>query len=235
LDWKPQLQFQRTPMPPMDDLSGHSDAKPNHPSAPQGGVLLDSSSLRGRAHLRLRAATQALHGALDSSLAPSTLKVREGYVRYLRMNWPCAPIERDLEDAGVRVLLPDWEQRRRRYELARDLDSLGALGDLGADLEETAPLHRAPAPQRVDADIGAILGWAYVLEGSRLGAGLILRTVETVEDPGMLIATRFLRHGRGENFWASFKGALSQIDNDEDAIARACAGACAAFKCFAMS
>jgi heme oxygenase len=105
---------------------------------------------------------------------------------------------------------------------------------LGADLVETGAPCRAPGGRRIDADTGAILGWAYVLEGSRLGANLILKTVEAAKDPEMLTATRFLRHGRGENFWASFKAALSQIDHDEDAIARACAGACAAFKCFAM-
>ncbi|SFK66634.1 heme oxygenase [Methylocapsa palsarum] len=145
------------------------------------------------------------------------------------MNWPCAAIESALETAGVQRLLPDWDQRRRRFALARDMEDLDAFAGLSAPV---AP-YLAAGGQRIDAGAGAILGWAYVLEGSRLGAGLILKTMESAKDPEVRIATRFLRHGRDENFWGSFKAALSQIDNDESAIADACAAACAAFRCFA--
>ena len=81
-------------------------------------------------------------------------------------------------------------------------------------------------------DIGTMLGWDYVLEGSRLGAALILRTVETSDDPRVRGATRFLSHGDGQSFWSSFKAMLARIDQDDDAIARACAAAVQAFERF---
>jgi heme oxygenase len=223
-------------MPDMDNPPGRPDIDPNLSAAAEVGGEAESSSFHGRAHARLRAETRVLHSALDSNLNPTAVLEREGYILYLRVNWPCAAIESALEDAGVKRLLPDWDQRRRRFALARDLEGLGASADLRRfeELKVLDGLRLAPGGRRIDAETGAILGWTYVLEGSRLGAGLILKTVESTKDPGILIATRFLRHGRGENFWGSFKAALSQIDNDEAAIANACAGACAAFKYFAM-
>ncbi len=77
-----------------------------------------------------------------------------------------------------------------------------------------------------------MLGWSYVLEGSRLGAALIKRTVETSPDPQVRAATRFLGHGEGRNFWSSFKATLALIDQDDDAIASACAAALQAFERF---
>lgn len=175
--------------------------------------------LFGRAHARLRAETQSLHGALDARLAPSTLIEREGYIRYLLMNWPCASIELALSAAGVDQILPDWDRRQRRGVLGKDLN---ALGSSPAALPALA----------IDHDIGAILGWSYVLEGSRLGAAQILKMVEAAEEPQIRVATQFLRHGRDEDFWGSFKLALSQIDEDDSAIAKACAAASSAFGCF---
>jgi heme oxygenase (biliverdin-IX-beta and delta-forming) len=175
--------------------------------------------LRGHAHAHLRAETQSLHGVLDAGLNLADFANRKSYVRYLLMNWPCASIEPALEDAGVERLLPDWEQRRRRFALAADLNALG--------------VRACPSPvHAIDADAGTILGWSYVLEGSRLGARLILQTVEASGDPDVRGASRFLRHGEGRNFWASFRAVLSQIDHDAVATANACAAATAAFKYF---
>jgi heme oxygenase len=174
---------------------------------------------RGHAHARLRTATRGLHDSLDRQIVPSTLADRASYVRFLSMNWACASIEPALAEAGVHRLLPDWNQRQRRFALADDLEALGAR----------------PARFRleaIDVDAGTIFGWCYVLEGSRLGARLILRTVEASDDPEVRGTTRFLSHGAGTNFWASFTRALSQIDHDEAAIAKACAAARTAFQCF---
>jgi heme oxygenase len=50
------------------------------------------------------------------------------------------------------------------------------------------------------------LGAAYVLEGSRLGACLLLQTLHL---PG---ATRFLRHGQGKGLWPRFLSVLETSD-----------------------
>jgi heme oxygenase (biliverdin-IX-beta and delta-forming) len=175
---------------------------------------------RGRAHTQLRQATHSLHQQLDTRLIPSTLVDRPAYVRYLLTNLPCGPIESGLAAAGIRRLLPDWDDRERRVVLGEDLSALDA--DPG----------RVPACS-IAPDIGTMLGWSYVLEGSRLGAALILRTVETSPDAAVRGATRFLGHGAGRNFWNSFKATLAGIDQDDDAIARACAAAVQAFERFA--
>lgn len=144
---------------------------------------------------------------------------RGAYIGYLRMNWACAAIEMALEQAGVRRVLPDWDWRLRRFDLAADLDAVGvALPPVQA--------------HRVAPETGTILGWAYVLEGSRLGAKLVLRSVERSADQDVRAATRFLRHGVDGNLWASFKMVLARIDGDEGAIAQACDGARAGFQAF---
>ncbi len=176
----------------------------------------------GHAHARLRAETCELHATLEKCLVISELADREMYVRYLLMNLPCGSIERGLVDAGVHRLLPDWDQRRRGSALADDLALLGV---------PSSPC----VPHATDSDIGTILGWCYVLEGSRLGARAILQVVEESKDPQVGAATRFLRHGDGMGLWRSFKAALSRIDNDAVAIGRACTAAKTAFECFRAS
>jgi heme oxygenase len=118
--------------------------------------------------------------------------------------------------------LPDWDQRQRGSMLADDLAMLG--------------VRSSPSPPyAIDPDIGTILGWCYVLEGSRLGARVILHVVEASQDPKVRTATRFLRHGNAKWLWGGFKAALSRIDGDAVAIARACAAANTAFECFRAS
>ena len=70
-----------------------------------------------------------------------------------------------LTNAGIHHLLPDWSQRERRFALVSDLRDL-----------DTQPKRHAPCS--IDADAGTMLGWAYVLEGSRMGAPGILQAVE---------------------------------------------------------
>jgi heme oxygenase len=152
-------------------------------------------------------------------MAISEIPDHQGYIRYLLFNRVCGPIEHGLVQAGVHRILPDWDQRERASALAEDLADLG--------------VRSAAAPEcPIGADAGTILGWSYVLEGSRLGAGVILRMVEASEEPRMRCATRFLRHGEGQGLWTSFKAALAGIDDDAGAIARAGVAAKAAFGCF---
>ena len=173
----------------------------------------------GIAHTYLRSETRVLHALVERQLDIPAFADRQTYVRYLLMNRVCASIERGLVQAGIHRLLPDWDQRERGSALADDLGGLGVW-----------PL---PSPRfAIDADAGTILGWSYVLEGSRLGARVILRIVESSNEPEVRSATRFLRHGDGEDLWTSFKVALSRIDGDGAAVTRAGVAAKIAFGCF---
>lgn len=140
---------------------------------------------------------------------------RDDYVGHLRKNVPCLWIEPALVAAGIHRLLPDWDARQRGRALELDLTALG--------------LHWRRGAVTIAGDDGTLLGWAYVLEGSRFGARLILRVVEATPDAGVRGATRFLRHGEGADFWIGFRAALARIDHDSAAIANACNGARAAF------
>ena len=190
--------------------------RPVVPSVDEAG---HANTPDGHAHARLRQATHARHAALDALLRESELTRHAGYVRYLRMNEACAAIEPALTQAGIHRLLPDWDQRQRRFALARDLKSMG-LSPGPVAVPELAP------------DTGTLFGWSYVLEGSRLGAAMIARMIEAEGDPGPRAAMEFLRHGAGMPLWAGFRSALSRIDRDPDAIGNACAAALAAFACF---
>ena len=177
------------------------------------------ATLRDSARHRLRLETHAAHAALDQRIVPATLGTRSVYSKYLSGVAPCIPIELALVEAGVRRVVPDWEQRERREPLMQDL----------------AAMNVRPRQQPscvIASDIGSVLGWSYVLEGSRLGARIILRSVANSDDPVVRSATRFLRHGEGSLLWSSFQSALAQIDGDDVAIQRACLGANAAFTYF---
>jgi len=175
-------------------------------------------SIRPTAHDQLRLSTHHLHELLDSEFDLNNFSSAAGYSAFLLANWPCASIEAALDMAGIRHVLPDWDKRRRRRLLADD------LAQFGISPPSTTPLA-------IDPDRGTLLGWSYVLEGSRLGAAMILRAVH---GSGKEVAweTHFLRHGEGEHLWQSYKTALSAIDGDQPAISNACAGAELAFQCF---
>ena len=110
----------------------------------------------------------------------------------------------------------------------------GALlaGALAADLAMLGARPPSYIALTIGSDIGTLLGWSYVLEGSRLGARVILQTVINSAEPEVRKAIAFLQHGDGEQFWKSFKVELGKINNEPAAIAKACLGAAAGYHCF---
>jgi heme oxygenase len=173
---------------------------------------------RGRARQSLRNETAILHESVERHFAPGRM-TRDSYIRYLMMNRPFASIEPALEAANIHRVLPDWAMRRRRFDLASDMDAMGIPA------RETRAFP-------ISDDIGTLLGWSYVLEGSRLGARFILKGIESTRDRELITATRFLRHGVGIDLWTTFTAALSRIDRDPSAIESACEAARAAFSHF---
>jgi heme oxygenase len=175
-------------------------------------------STRSSAHDQLRSSTQHLHHLVDSRFDLTSLSSEGAYSAFLLANWPFASIEAALERAGIHAVLPDWDKRRRREALAVDLRLCSISPPRISRLE-------------IASDLGTLLGWSYVLEGSRLGASVILRTISR---PGghSARATNFLRDDDGKQLWQSYKAALSKIDGDTPAVSNACEGAKLAFHCF---
>lgn len=84
-------------------------------------------------------------------------------------------VEDALNEANAEIHLPDWHERRRTMALRSDLNLMGLA------IPEPAQV----TPFRGEAEV---LGAIYVLEGSRLGGAVLIRTVldDLSERPGSL-------------------------------------------------
>ncbi|MDB5412654.1 MAG: heme oxygenase [Rubritepida sp.] len=133
----------------------------------------------------LRQATAPLHEAVEARFEGLDLTDAADYGRFLAIHaMSILPLEAALDDAGIAATLPDWHARKRGAALAEDLAALG---------------QPMPEGHTIRLASGAeALGAAYVLEGSRLGAAMLLRQIPEG------LPTAFLRHGHKERLWQSF-------------------------------
>ncbi|MCF7200714.1 biliverdin-producing heme oxygenase [Pseudomonas oligotrophica] len=160
---------------------------------------------------RLRNATAALHRQVDAAFSAFRLEQADDYRRFLRAHARVIPaLEQALGASAATAHLPDWPQRCRSNALLADL----------AELDEAPP----PAPfVALGDDEGAFWGAAYVLEGSRLGAQLLLQRVRqgAAERP-----QRYLGHAAGETLWPRFLQRLeARASYCDEAALQAAAGA----------
>lgn len=180
----------------------------------------NAAHARPSARQLLRSATAALHAEVDGRFSGPFDTDKNAYTAFLRtLARAVPPLEHALEQGGVERLLPDWRSRRRSDALQRDLDLLGV---------------RAPVALSVDAtrDEARLFGRLYVLEGSRLGASLLVKRVRASTNPTVRAATNYLSHGTGADFW---RGYLQRLENSEAVAAapeRAMLGAREAFELF---
>jgi heme oxygenase (biliverdin-IX-beta and delta-forming) len=171
---------------------------------------------------RLKQATAEAHRDLDARLGALGLGRLDGYRRFLEINAAALlPLEAALEAAGVAAIFTDWPWRSRRAAIAADLARVG--GSLRR-------LENQPALNR-----NAVFGTLYVLEGSRLGARYLLRTVALSANPVIASATAYLDHGSGQHLWQSFVHALEHAPFTHHDEADIIAGAHLAFSMFARS
>ena len=113
----------------------------------------------------LKQATHDFHQDLDSRISRLDLSRDEDYRAFLKLHARAVPpIECGLAHAGLSHWVAGWNKDGRSLHIAADLAAVG----------ESMP-RSSPAPE-FDS-IGAMLGAAYVLEGSRLGARVLRRQV----------------------------------------------------------
>lgn len=171
---------------------------------------------RSSARSALRAATAPFHDRVDAVFSKADLKTRAGYARFLAAQAAAhIPVEDALDRAGAARLIPDWTARRRADLLRADLAELGLATPV-------------PAGDIAFADDAAVLGGAYVLEGSRLGGTLLHRSV------GPDLPTRFL--GGGDS--AAWRALLTVLDSrlsTPKIVAVATGAACDVFLLFEAS
>jgi heme oxygenase (biliverdin-IX-beta and delta-forming) len=139
--------------------------------------------------LRLRSFTHDSHRALDRELTSFDLTRTSGYRRFLQVTAAAlVPLEAALSRAGVSYMLADWGQRSRCEAILKDLAAIGG--------------KMQPLPFEGSLNVSQAWGVMYVLEGSRLGAKVLLRGVADL--PHARGATAYLRHGLRERLWQSF-------------------------------
>lgn len=149
----------------------------------------------------LRGATDHLHRDLDRMVASFKLGDATHYRRFLQASAATLiAIEQLLESAGVAALVPDWDERCRRDFILADLHSLDS------QVQPLALRRTAPTPAEV-------FGILYVLEGSRLGAQVLLEQVLASTDERVRNASAYLQHGQS-TLWRSF---LQQLETHEAA------------------
>ncbi|MDQ1080067.1 heme oxygenase [Pseudoroseomonas cervicalis] len=165
----------------------------------------------------LRAATEALHADADRLAGRFTLTRRQDYAAFLAWHARAMPGLEQGCAAALQTEWPDWPARSRAAALAADLAALGL-----------APPPPLPAPA---LDRAAALGAAYVLEGSRLGNAMLLRTVRDSGDPALARATAYLSHRPAgeEAGWPGFVARLEAALPDPALWPAAAGGACLAF------
>ena len=160
----------------------------------------------------LRRGTEDLHEALDERLGRFDLGDPADYRAFLKIHARVLPpVERALEEGGIAAILADWESHRRAPLLQRDLAALGEAMPLPVDV---AAVEGAPA----------LLGTAYVVEGSRLGSRFLSRRV------GGAMPAEYLIAAGQQKAWPALldaldKAGLAPADGDRAlAAARACFG-----------
>jgi len=145
---------------------------------------------------------------------------RESYGRFLlAQSGPVTALETALRDFGVARLLPDWPLRSRTAALRQDLEYLHLYAEV------SAPFPLTSAAQA--------FGTLYVLEGSRLGARVLLQQILAAA-PDLKPATKFLSHGNDHRLWTTFLQILEAKVGVND-LAESIQGAHQAFALFEAS
>jgi len=177
--------------------------------------------MAGKTGLRwhLRAATEELHAEADRLGGNYDLRSLGGYRGFLSAHARALPgLEAACDAAGLRHLLPDWPQRRRSAALASDLARLGAA------MPPALPAALPSGP--------AVMGAAYVLEGSRLGNAMLLRIARSAPALAEWDAFAYLSHKPEGEGWPGFLRRLEETLPDPADWAAAAEGARLAFTCF---
>jgi heme oxygenase (biliverdin-IX-beta and delta-forming) len=177
-------------------------------------------SFKGSIRYLLRSATATNHAQVDERIAELIGQGEAGYREFLRLSAVAIrPLEESLSAANVECILPDWRERSRWASLRADLADLGMT-----------PAPAAPVP-RLDGEAYQF-GVLYVLEGSRLGANVLLRRLLAMPSLPPLRALRYLRHGEGHPLWHTFLERLESSAAVRRSPMEAIAGAKAAFRFF---
>ncbi|MBN9670002.1 biliverdin-producing heme oxygenase [Roseibium aggregatum] len=186
-------------------------------------MALDPVEQPGRSRSeRLKDETREVHGLLDRRISDAgAFDTLEGYKLFLDMQHRVhQAVDPYYLDDDLEELIPGLKQRRRLELIERDM----------ADLDMNAPASLSPLVMP-SPDPASAFGWLYVVEGSTLGAAVLLKRVKLLG----LSADRGAAHleghpdGRGLH-WRRFKSALDAAPFQREDEKRLTEAACTAFK-----
>jgi heme oxygenase len=192
---------------------GHLEAPNGAVRAEEGDNRSSSPKLKpaiGRLHRALRSATRNDHALIDRMLLPFDLKRPEDYRVFLNIHFE-----------ALLALKGAWRQQDSEdfEKMLRCLDT--DLGTWGTPRNATPVLACRPA------SIGAGLGVAYVIRGSRLGAAVLRRGVATTLTTSYLDFVPKLS-------WAEFLVQLDSTAADSNGTEEAILAARSTFNVFVM-
>lgn len=170
---------------------------------------------------RLAEATRPMHSELDKLImAGQPFASRENYTCFLRMQYRLHRAADPLfHHAAYAVMLPDLPERRRLPALMDDLIALGV---------ERPEKDASPFADGIDPATG--LGWLYVIEGSNLGAAILLKLAAKLDlTPGFGASHLATPEDGRAGHWRGFVSALDAAELDDNQERRAVEGAKAAF------
>ena len=167
---------------------------------PDGGAALACAS-RGVSERRfaLKRATDKAHAKVESIVQSAGMfDSVDGYRRYVAATLAMRQrFEGMLDAAGASDLWPAWPGRRIAHLAAKDLADLG-----GSPFE---PVHRSVKFRQTP---GELLGVLYVLEGSSLGARILVRLVGSLGLSGEHGARHLHAQAGDAGAWRSFLDVL---------------------------
>jgi heme oxygenase len=170
-------------------------------------------TIRHSVRFALRDATSRWHARVDAIYSKANLADRSGYGRFLSAQAAAhIPVEKGLESSGIATILTDWPSRRRSALIREDLDMLGL------------PLPSLE-PEPYLKGVPALLGAAYVLEGSRLGGTVLKRSVAAG------LPTLFLSTNR-PTAWRDLIAIIDTRLTGQDDLDAATEAACSIFALF---
>lgn len=157
----------------------------------------------------LQQATAESHQRIDA-ISAHGLSTPEAYARYLQGMHRFMTVGVQAEPTRL-----DWASMCRFLEW--DLASLG---------EHTLP---APALPRMDTLAGR-LGWAFVVDGSALGARLLLRDIKALGYTNAWRTNFLTAHAASSKQWPQFVAQLAAFTDTDGFYHHACAHAIVAFQ-----
>ena len=155
----------------------------------------------------LRTATRTTHDSVDGAF-PQGLDRPDTYLRYLAA---MLPLVKWLDDSWH----PQWSDCSSWHAPQR-------LPQLRADLASLGEDSSAAPPAAVASSAAEWLGGCYVVEGSALGARLLIRDLDRMQQrhPQLAGARSFLdAHTADPRRWARFRNTLDALPDDSAAAA----------------